>query len=249
MKSRIEWSTMKNNIQNATLLAAAAMFASLPMLLYQFRHLTGAVFRLQPTVKSAYYLALSQSFIVFCLAFLSALIGFVYAERLRLPGFGKPADIQAWLPIGLGAGLVFTPVSYMALDQGVIRSIPEIYPASVTWALVVMLGGALSQEVIVRFGLLTIGIYFWDRWNRMGHPWPVIAALSAFGATGSYLLISRLDMAARLSFSQIMIMLFFSFTMQWISCEVYVRKGLLASVCVHFGLSIKYLIFAVLLRT
>ncbi len=73
MNGRIEWSAMKSHIRNATFLAAAAMFASLPMFHYQFRHLTGAVFRIQPTVEKAYYLALSQSFIVFCLAFLSAM--------------------------------------------------------------------------------------------------------------------------------------------------------------------------------
>ncbi len=249
MKSRIEWSVMKNHIQNATLLAAATMFVSLPMFHYQFRHLTAAVFRAQPSVQRAYYLALSQSFVVFCLAFLSALIGFIYTERLRLPGFGKPADIRVWLPVGLIAGLIFTPISYLIFDRGVIRSIPEIYPASLLWTLVVTAGRALSQEVIVRFGLLTIGVYLWDRWGRKGRPWPAIAAISAFGAAGSYLMMSRLEMVSRLSPSQIMIMLVLSFLMQWILCEVYIRKGFLAAVCVHLGLAVKYVIIAWVFRT
>ncbi len=246
MKNRIAWDVMKNHIRNAVFLGAAAMFASLPMFFYRFQHLTGAIFRVQPTAERAYYLALCQSFIVFCLAFLSALIGFVYAKRLRLPGFGKPADIRVWLPVGLIAGLIVTPISYLILDRGVLRLFPEVYPPSLAWAFANILGGAISQEVIVRFGLLTIGVYLVDKWTRQGRPWPAIAVLSVFGAAGSYLLISRLDMVSGLSTSQITIMLLLSFLIQWILCEVYVRRGLLAALCVHLGLSIKYLVFSCL---
>lgn len=246
MKSRIEWSIMKNHIRNALLLGAVTMFLSLPMFHYQFRHLTGEVFRGQPTVEMAWRLALSQSFMVFCLAFMSSLIGFIYAEKLRLPGLGKAADIRVWLPGGLAAGLIFTPISYILLDREVIRLIPGIHPSSLSWTLPVMLAGAFCQEVIIRFGLLTIALYLWNRWTEKGRPWPAIALISAFGATGSWLLISRLGIAGGLSHSQIMTMVVLSFLTQWILGEVYVKKGLSASICVHLGLSAKYLVFTAL---
>ena len=249
MKTRLEWNEMKNRIQNSVFLAAGAMFGSLPMFHYQFKNLSGSIFTIQPTAEQIYYLSVCQSFMVFSLAFLCALVGFLYADRLKLPGFGKHSDVMFLLPVGLVLGLAFTPVWYFAFDREIFLIIPEIYPASMAWALASMMGVAISQEVIVRFGLLTIVLYFLDRWGFEGHPWPAIAIISTFGSFGAYLFMVKFNLAELLSSYQIAILLISAFFLQWGFCEVYLRKGLLAAFYIHFGLSVKYLIYAIMIRS
>ena len=238
---------MKNRIQNAFFLAAAAMLASFPMFLYQFRHLTGSIFYHQPSAERLFYLSLTQSFMVFALAFLCALVGFLYSESLQLPEFGRPGFFLSWLPMGLILGLVFTPVSYFVIDRDIMRLVPRVFPRDWPWALGNMLGGAITQEVIARFGLLTIGIYLFRRLGFKGHPWPAIALVSLFGCAGTYIFLLKFNLAQEFVFSQIAIGLTMAFFLQWAFCEVYVRKGFLATSCIHFGLNIKLFLYALML--
>ncbi len=238
---------MKDIIRNSVFLAAAAMFGTLPMFQYHFRQFAGSLFTRQPTAEQIYYLAVGQSFIVFLLAFLCSLVGFLYSERLQLPEFGKASDIPRWLCIGLALGLFFTPISYYFCDREVFRVIPEIFPGSWHWALANMSGIALAQEVIVRFGLLTIGIYLARRWGLKGHAWPVITVISIFGATGTYMFLAKFDLMHKLIPSQLIISLAMAFFLQWLFCEVYLRKGFLAVLCIHIGLDIKFLVYSLII--
>ena len=238
---------IKDRVQNAFFLATAAMLASFPMFLYQFRHLTGSVFSHQPSAERLFYLSLTQSFIVFALALLCALVGFLYSESLQLPEFGRPGHFLAWLPMGLVLGLVFTPVSYFTVDREIIQLVPQVFPRHWPWALGNMLGSAITQEVIARFGLLTIGIYLFRRLGFRGHPWPAIALVSLFGCAGTYIFLLKFDLAQEFLPSQIAVGLTMAFFLQWIFCEVYVRKGFLAASCIHFGLNIKLLVYALIL--
>ena len=238
---------MKERIQNAIFLAAAAMLGSFPMFLYQYQHLSGYIFTPQPSEERLFYLSLIQSVIVFALAFLCALVGFLYSARLKLPKFGSPADALNWLSFGLALGLLFTPLSYFVLDREMMRLIPQMYPTHWPWAIGNMLGGAITQEVISRFGLLTIGIYLLDRWNFKGYPWPAIALVSLFGCAGTYVSLLKFDLAQRLFPSEIVLALIIVFILQWVFSEAYVRKGFLAAVCIHFGLSVRLLVYALLL--
>ncbi|MCP4112271.1 MAG: CPBP family intramembrane metalloprotease [Desulfobacteraceae bacterium] len=247
MTYKIEWNVMKDKMRNSVFLAAAAMFGTLPMFQYHFRHFAGSLFTRQPTAEQIYYLALGQSFMVFLLAFLCSLVGFLYSERLQLPEFGKTSDIPGWLCMGLLVGLFFTPISYYFCDREVFRVIPEIFPNSSLWALANMSGIALAQEVIVRFGLLTIGIYLARRWGLKGYAWPVIVVISIFGALGTYVFLAKFDLVHKLFPSQLLISLIMAFFLQWIFCEIYLRKGFLAVLCIHFGLDIKFLVYSLVI--
>jgi hypothetical protein len=247
LAAAFKFTEMKEKIQNAVFLAAVTMAASFPMFLYQFQHMAGSTFAHSPARDRIYYLAMTQSIIVFALAFLCSLVGFLYSERLRLPGFGKAAHFLPWISVGLGVGILFTPVCYFLIDRNIYHLIPEAFPSLWAWAVANMVGGVIAQEVIARFGLLTIGIYLLDTWGFRGHPWPAIAVVSLFGTLGTYLFLLRFDLAGRLLPGQLLASLAFAFFLQWLYGEVFIRKGFLAAACIHFGLSVKLLLYAVLL--
>ena len=238
------WAEMKDRSRNAVLLAAASMFGALPMFQYQFRYLTDTIFIRQPSPDRVYYLAVSQAFILFSLALVCSLIGFLYSERLKLPGFGTLNDIRKWLPIGLMAGLLLTPVRYFVLDRKILATTPQIFPESFPWAVSHMIGTSLPQEVIVRFGLLTIGIYLMRKMKLKGYPWPALIVVSIFGASGTFVSLTKFNLAQKFPPSYILILLIMTLLIQWLYCEVYIRKGLIAAICIHSGFPIKYVVYA-----
>ncbi|MCP4695461.1 MAG: hypothetical protein GY862_01230 [Gammaproteobacteria bacterium] len=236
---------MKHQVRNAVLLAGAAMVVALPMLLYQLQQLPVSVFTHPPDPAQLYQLAAKQAAVVFALALLCSLVGFLYAERLELPGFGTLRDIRLWLPLGFGAGLVFTPISYIAFDRELIQTLPELYPAFWLPALADMAGTTLTQEVVLRFGLLTICVYLL-RWGNLfnGRLWPAILVIAAFGTLGTYLILAEFELAQRVSSAKMGAALVFSFAFQWLYCEIYLRWGFLAVFCTHLGFSVKFFVYA-----
>lgn len=245
MRTRLGWAEMKSRLQNAVLLSAVAMFVSLPMFYERYTRFAGSIFKIPPTAEQLFYLSLSQSFMVLAIAFLSALVGFLYMDRLRLPGFGRFGDIRIWLPAGLVVGLAITPVAYYAADREIISVMPEVFPSSWQWALANMAGGAIAQEVIARMGLLTIALYFMDRWKFKGHPWPAIIFVSLFGAAGSFFSLAGHNLAGQLLPNQIILCLVLAFAGQWVFCEIFIRKGFIPAAGIHFGMSVKYLVYSV----
>jgi len=222
------------------------MFASYPMFLHQYRHLTGRVFDTAPTEEQVKLLALGQSLMLFGIALLCTLIGFLYCERLKLPGLGRPREGVTWLVTGVAIGVLITPVSYFILDKGVMAAAPELFPRPWHWALAWMAGSVISQEVVARFGLLTVGIYLLD-WLKLESRAPAVFLVSIFGLASAFLFITRLEIIGKLTPWQAGLSLASVFAMQWIYCEVFLRRGLLAAGAFHAGLSAKLIIYAAVL--
>jgi len=243
---KILWEEVKDRTRNAFFLATLAMFASLPMFHYRFLHFGTHIFSRQPTAAQAYYLALSQSFLVLVAAFLSALVCFLYRDRLGLPRFGRPADIPLSLIVGLAAGLLLTPVAYYICDNIVLQQIPAIFPDQVGWALSHMFGAAIVQETIFRLGLMTIGLYFLHRRRWGGYPWPVILPAAAFGAAGNYLLLIKFNLIHMLPPAQLAISTFLSLLLQWLYGHVYWRRGFIAAAAFHGGMDVRLLVYALM---
>lgn len=237
----------RSRAQRAMILAGIVMFASYPMFYYQYSRLAAPIFAKTPTLHWLQLVAMGNAIILFASALLSALVGFLYAERLGLPGFGHWQDLRVWLPIGVAAGLALTPVGYYGLDREFIKNVPELFPRSPAWALAWAFGSSISQEVVARFGLLTICLYLL-RWRRFkGHPWPAVAAVSAFALFSTIVFTTRLELVGRVDPWRFVLSLALTFLFQWLYGEIYVRRGFLAAVSFHFGLSVKLIIYALVL--
>lgn len=238
---------MRSRVQNAILLSGLVSLSSYPWFVYQFQHLTEGLFAKIPSPQQVQLLALGQSIILFAIAILCSLVGFLYSERLHVPGFGRLRDALFWAPAGLAAGLALTPVSYYLLDRRIIPLAPEIFPRPWPWALSWMWASSISQEVVARFGLLTIGIYLLSWLNRRGWQRAAVLAVSSFGTVSTYFYFDRLGLDQRISPELVAVSLVSVFVFQWVFCEVYLRKGLVAAACLHFGLVARLMVYSVLI--
>ena len=243
---RIEWEEMKACLQNTLLVAAAVMVGSFPMFYHHFDRLGHYIFPHFPVEKALFRLALSQSLILFMLAFLCCLVGFLYAGRLHLPVFRQDVNLKSFLTAGLTIGLLLTPVSYFLFDRAIMLRIPDIYPRTWYWAISNMIGTGISQEVILRTGLFTIGVYFFRRTGIERNPWPVSVVISGFAAAASYMLLSKFQLSERLDFWKIVLAQSAVFIRQMLFCEIYLRKGLSASILFHVGMEVKLLVYVFL---
>jgi hypothetical protein len=243
---RMSLAEVRERVQNALLLAGAVMLASAPMFYYQFSHLMGSVFKKVPTEKQLQLLSVGQALIIFALALLCSLVGFLYAERLSLPGFGKISDLKRWLPAAVGLGLALLLPWYFLSDRFLMGNIPEAYPGYWPWALSLAVGNALSQEVVARFGLLSIGVYLlrWRGYN--GHPTAAIAVVSLFATVCSLLFLVRLNLSIPVSPARLMASLAAVFILQWVLAEVYIRKGLVPAMALHLGLGARLIVYALM---
>ena len=57
----------------------------------------------------------------------------------------------------------------------------------------------------------------------------------------------KFDLAQKLALSQIGAALIIVFFLQWLFSEIYLRRGFVAAACIHFGISVKLLVYALLL--
>ena len=82
----------------------------------------------------------------------------MFTKRLNLPGIG---DISRWrneLPYLIGAGLTMMVITYLAFDRYFYSVSPESYPDLSVYMIFLPIKGAFTDELILRFGLVTIGV-------------------------------------------------------------------------------------------
>ncbi len=238
---------IKSRLQNSILMAGGAAIVSFPLYYYNFGRLVGRIADADPTPGQVFSLAVGQAIIIFLTSFLCALVGFLYYERLSLPGPGKARDARRWLPLGLAAGLILAPAIYFLGERSAMAKVPGLFPSDPVWSLALVVGSSVTDEVVARFGLVTIMVYLL-RWRGMkGHPWPASLAVSLFGALSSFLFLTRLNIDVDLTYLELAATMAFKVLVNYILCEVYLRKGLVASLCLHLGLQVRLVAYALLL--
>ncbi len=86
---------------------------------------------------------------------ISSLVGFFFSQRNGLPGLGslRSALKPWWL---LAAAPVLGAFLYLTVGRAIAQRMPGLYPVSVFWALVVLLKGAVFDELVARFGMMTL---------------------------------------------------------------------------------------------
>ena len=87
---------------------------------------------------------------------LTALCGSFLAERYGLAGLGSSRRLLPHLKWLLPAGAALGAASYLLFGRQLATRIPETYPCALGWALVLLLKGALFDEVVARYGVMTI---------------------------------------------------------------------------------------------
>jgi hypothetical protein len=87
---------------------------------------------------------------------LTALAGSFLAERYGLAGLGSLRQLLPRLKWLLPAGAALGALSYLLFGRPLAARVPETYPCAVGWATVLLLKGALFDEVVARYGVMTI---------------------------------------------------------------------------------------------
>jgi hypothetical protein len=236
LRQSVEWS------RDAFILAGLCMVCAYPFFHYQAHQLMPGI---DPHLVNPHF---AKSFMLFHMlmtfgaALICSMVGFFYSERLRLIGFGNIRDLKEKILSFLGLGILLIPFSYLLGDQPVLARFPEYYPGEFLTALGQPLI-VLSQEVIARFGMVTILVYFWRLFGLSGHPWPAPIIIAAF--TGFLAWLSLLNLGLVKGFDLFALRIVISaFIANLLFGEIYIRRGLLAAIVTHLGLEAKYLIYS-----
>lgn len=230
-------------IKKSVILSAATMLSAISLFFYQFAYLSDNLFTHTLNDQSILLLSIKQSVLVFCIALLSSLVGFLYCKKLHLPGWGSWNQFPHWFLSGLMMLLIYAPCSYWLIDRHFMAELPNLFPHDLFWAMSYGLSGAINQEVILRFGLLTILLYFYHKFFPHRYPWGAITLISLFACSGSYILLKKfhLEVNEQLLNSSMV----GNFFLNWLFCHLYIRYGLLVSITVHSVLNLKYVLYVI----
>lgn len=144
-------------LQRAGLIAGAAFLVQAPYLVYLARvAYPEAVSRRFPALSTEDLLAAELLRIALTVV-LAALIGAFLSVRNGLPGLGDRAAVRAALPWIVGAGVV-SLAGYAVTGRQLSAALPGQYPDQLHWALVALAKGAVFDEVIARYGMMTIAM-------------------------------------------------------------------------------------------
>jgi len=212
-------------------LAIPATLLALPyfyFLLFDFPRNGGA-----SGFDNAQALLRGQLAMIFAICMLSAIGGIMFTRRLNLPGIG---DITRWryeLPYLMGGGLTLMVIAYLAFDRYFYSVSPESYPDLSLYMILLPIKGAFTDELILRFGLVTIGVGICR--NRYGGA--VLVAVFAAILSFKYLEFAGVPM----EWNYICIMqLFLSFAVNLILGIVFVTRGLLSAMTVKLMVEMRY---------
>jgi hypothetical protein len=102
----------------------------------------------------------TQVLLLFIICLLSAIIGFSFAKRYGLPGFGDHQRFFRILPALLVIGGVVITLSYFFFDRRFFEASPLSYPRDLLYLLSMPLKGAFTEEVILRLCMVTLAVGF-----------------------------------------------------------------------------------------
>jgi hypothetical protein len=220
------------------------MFLSFPMFYHRFARMSGRLFTHPVSDRQVLVLAVGQTLVMFGVALICALVGLLYAHRLALPGLGRTEGLKRWALLCFVAGLALTPLDYFGLERGQMERLPELFPRPWWWALASVAGSAVGQEVVMRFGLVTICVYLL-RWRGFkGHPWPATAAVSVFMSVGQLLMWRRFHFFEEFAAWQAGAYSVAFLVFQALLAEVYLRRGLWFALVLNSGLGVRIIIYS-----
>ena len=147
--------TVWTRLSRAALVAGLAFATAAPYLYYlstvAFPERVSDRFGLSPAEVLAVDLPLTAA-----AAALAALIGALFSERHGLPGLGTWADLRAALRRFGPVAAIASALGYAVVGRALAARVPGTSPDTLGWALVVWAKAAVFDEVIARYGMLTV---------------------------------------------------------------------------------------------
>jgi hypothetical protein len=169
------------------------------------------------------------------ICFLSSVVGFSFYQRRGLPGFGDKNHFVRSIPLLLALGALMTILSYLLFDRYFIRLSPSSYPTNLLYLVSFPFKAAFTEEVILRFSLVTIGVGI----LRSKMAGVVLAAAIATLFTLKYFQFVGISVG----FNYLIVtQLLLAFTANLILGYLYVSRGLIYAMALNFLFGMKYLI-------
>ncbi|MBW1886807.1 MAG: hypothetical protein JRI52_00460 [Deltaproteobacteria bacterium] len=171
--------------------------------------------------------------ILFILSLLSGIVGFSYSEKRGLVGFGDKIGFIRSIPLLLLLGVIMIALSYLLFDRFFFEISPTSYPKDLLFLISIPFKGAFTEELILRFSLVTIVVgIFKDRVTGI-----VIASAIATLFTLKYLQIVGISFCLN---HLIVAGLLLSFSANLILGYLFAYRGLLYAMAFNFILGMKY---------
>jgi len=242
---KLNYQQVKSIFQNAILLSGFAMFCVAPMFYHNLKIWVNTNDQLSP--ENFQQLYLNQLCLFFILVFLCSIVGFLYQTRFNLH-FGRFKQIKGWAMVGGIMGLLATPLLYFSIDSLLLTVRPDLYLLSSPFAIAEMLGSAISQEIILRFGLLTLFIYF-SRLFKIQFYFPMVFLISSFTLFNIYQFLVNYQVIEYINTQTLYLLLASAFLLQCLLCYIYLYFGLIAVIAFHVMFNIRFLIYALFFTT
>jgi hypothetical protein len=142
-------------VREASLLTIFALIAAFPYIRYL---LDIAVGRGMLGAETASVVFVTDLFLLGVLLFLCGLVGLSFAPRHRLPGLGLTKQVARDLPLVIFGGLALAVVTFFLFDRYFYDVSPVSYPTSILMLVCLPVKGAVTDEVILRLGMLTLAV-------------------------------------------------------------------------------------------
>jgi hypothetical protein len=225
-------------IINAFVLASVATLVTIPYVHYLIKTVDRG--NLSGSIPVSPNFIIFQILMLFAISLLSAIVGITFGRRYALPGFGIFRNYIQDLPKLIAAGSGLMIISFVFFDRYFFNLSPGSYPKEYFYLMAIPFKGAVAEELILRFGLVTIGVGICK--NRFAG----VALVSVFATLLSirYFTFIGMDVA----FSYIFVaQVVLTFLINGFLGYLFVTRGLAYAMTIKFVLGFKYLMVALVL--
>lgn len=118
------------------------------------------MFEVQPAGLNSLGSLSMELLLLFILCLLSSIIGFSFSKKFGLPGFGDPGSLNRSIPLLLTLGVIIISLSYFLFDRHFYHISPLSYPKNILCLISLPFKGAFTEEIILRFCLVTLSVGF-----------------------------------------------------------------------------------------
>ncbi|MCC7384516.1 MAG: CPBP family intramembrane metalloprotease [Deltaproteobacteria bacterium] len=229
--------TLQQRLRAAAIVAGIAYAAQAPYLYYLARVA-------YPTTLSQRHPALTAEQVlgadlirVAIVVILASLIGALFVERAGLVGLGTRASKRSLLVL-FAMGAAASAVIYTVVGRSIAEKLPGQYPCALGWALVGTLRGALFEEVVARYGMMTLLVGITRRtWlaNILQAIFFSAVSTRAIAFATGPLALDALTAATIVT----------SLIVNLIAGGLYAKRGLASAAAFHLGISTRFTLHAV----